>query len=177
MLKEEFISDEIQEPQVFNTNTCVNTSSSVEICEVRDSKASMLMAVMLAILLASSSFILSTSSWDRKLNFRSFFGSGILFWSSISFSNSLSLSFRERSSGIGESVAAPVLRSGGRDICSPPDNTPGAGEATGSRGSLIALVSREKSGLGGTEGRGLEGVEAFLGVSSSAILAAWGTGE
>ena len=80
---------------------------------------------------------------------------------------------------MGESVAAPVLRSGGSDICSPPDNTPGAGEdVTGSRGSLTALESREKSGLGGTEGRGLDGVEAFLGVSvSSAILEAEGMGE
>merc|ERR1719187_600055 len=49
---------------------------------------------------------------------------------------------------MGESVAC-WARKGGRELGSPPERTPGGTAG----GSLVALTSREKSGLGGTVGR------------------------
>ena len=58
-------------------------------------------------------------------------------------------------------------------MCSPPDKTPAIGVET-SDGSLVARLSRFKSGLGGTVGLPLDTSDAFLGVSSSLNV---GTGE
>ena len=144
----------------------------------------MSMAVMLAIRLASSSFIFVTSSCDRKLNFRSFFGSGSFCWLSISFSNNFSRSFKESSSGMGESVApSGAAVTGGRETGSPPESIPAVG--TGAGGSLVARASR-RSGFGAISGfgragsvrlRGVSVMAAPLSSSPSCCRGGWGMGE
>ena len=62
---------------------------------------------------------------------------------------------------MGESVACWATE-GGREMGSPPDRTPGGTAG----GSLVALTSREKSGLGGTAG--LAGRVLLRGVSEPA---------